>query len=1008
MVARTVSRLARPIPAILVAALLDPGGELKSHPCPPPPTPVPPTPTPVPPTPTPHNCDPGGQLKSHPCPSPPPPTPVPPTPTPTPVPALVLGTVGDLTGTVDESFSATLPQASGGTLPYRYSASGVPPGLVFDDADLEIEGTPTTAGAWTVTYSVRDRAGSVPLSTRQAQTASTSFKITVNPAPLTLAKPAALTAAVGVYFESSALPEAEGGTPDYSYTAINLPTGLSFNNTTRVISGTPVNPGTVTVTYTALDSGGQGPLARSTQTVSQTFDITVAPLNIGIEGGDAVDEGDDAVFTLTASHAPTNSITVGVTIQNQTGEYASTTGSYTATIAGGSESGTLSVGTEHDGMDGDDGSIHASLQAGTGYSIGSPSSASVAVTDIDPSPLMLTGEVDDVKVVRGESFNSGALPEATGGVPPYRYFTGALPPGLSFDLVKRIISGTPGSAGEWEVTYGVTTVRDTDPRSTEQAGGETVETTFTFTVVEPLSLPVPDNQMGTVEESFSFTLPAAEGGMAPYTYEVDPDTLPDGITFDPATRDLAGDPMTPGTWVVTYNVADMLGNLDSVSFLFTVKSNLPEVTIVRRTGEPATITEGDVMWFTLTASFAPTSTITVTISAIETSAFLVMPFDDDHNIAGGVRTVDFYLETKQDMFDEPDGTVKVTVEPGSGYIVEDPKTAEAEVEDDDIPAQPTEVRVDGHMAGGVKVWWTPVDRATSYEVRFAPERCTEYTVVLPNNRGTRLQANCTHGDWLPNTVTSTTPSATLTQDLLEGNPYRVEVRAKNVDLSGWSLAAFVYPTRFALSSGRDVLTAPFHGYQIRSSVGGFEMGVSVCEDQIRRGLTTDVAAMQRAVAKWESAVIADRGGVNIIRTYATAAPAASHCSRLAHYPSEPGRFVVKFLPNALMLFHCGSFTHACWRSESWFNPGLEQIQTGAMIFNKGFSLSYWNRRLAADCTKLEEMLVHESGHAFGIGAAVNKHPLNDTASIMSYANTGDYCEPQAYDIVALMALYQSR
>ena len=56
--------------------------------------------------------------------------------------------------------------------------------------------------------------------------------------------------------------------------------------------------------------------------------------------------------------------------------------------------------------------------------------------------------------------------------------------------------------------------------------------------------------------------------------------------------------------------------------------------------------------------------------------------------------------------------------------------------------------------------------------------------------------------------------------------------------------------------------------------------------------------------------------------------------------------------------------------------------------------------------------MHEVGHAFGIGNAAgfsfNRHPINTTHSIMSYDDPSNYCEPQAYDIVALMALYQSR
>ena len=45
--------------------------------------------------------------------------------------------------------------------------------------------------------------------------------------------------------------------------------------------------------------------------------------------------------------------------------------------------------------------------------------------------------------------------------------------------------------------------------------------------------------------------------------------------------------------------------------------------------------------------------------------------------------------------------------------------------------------------------------------------------------------------------------------------------------------------------------------------------------------------------------------------------------------------------------------------------------------------------------------------SFG-GFGLNRHPSNMTLSIMSYASVGTYCEPQAYDIVAVTALYKSR
>ena len=50
------------------------------------------------------------------------------------------------------------------------------------------------------------------------------------------------------------LPVATGGTPPYTYTLAPLPTGLFFNTTERVLSGTPTTEGTTTATYTTTDA----------------------------------------------------------------------------------------------------------------------------------------------------------------------------------------------------------------------------------------------------------------------------------------------------------------------------------------------------------------------------------------------------------------------------------------------------------------------------------------------------------------------------------------------------------------------------------------------------------------------------------------------------------------------------------------------------------------------------------------------------------------------------------
>ena len=67
------------------------------------------------------------------------------------------------------------------------------------------------------------------------------------------------------------LPEATGGEGEITYRVSELPTGLSFDDSTRTISGTPeaATDRAVEITYTAQDSAGAA--------AGLTFSITVNP-----------------------------------------------------------------------------------------------------------------------------------------------------------------------------------------------------------------------------------------------------------------------------------------------------------------------------------------------------------------------------------------------------------------------------------------------------------------------------------------------------------------------------------------------------------------------------------------------------------------------------------------------------------------------------------------------------------------------------------------------------------
>ena len=106
---------------------------------------------------------------------------------------------------------------------------------------------------------------------------------------------------------------------------------------------------------------------------------------VSVTAGSGVTEGGDAVFTVTASPAPAANLDVSVTV-SQSGDYGATTGQRTVTIPT-SGSATLTVGTTDDTTDETDGSVTATVNAGSGYTVSSSQgAATVAVSDNDDAP----------------------------------------------------------------------------------------------------------------------------------------------------------------------------------------------------------------------------------------------------------------------------------------------------------------------------------------------------------------------------------------------------------------------------------------------------------------------------------------------------------------------------------------------------------------------------------------------------------------------------------------------
>ncbi len=136
-------------------------------------------------------------------------------------------------------------------------------------------------------------------------------------------------------------------------------------------------------TIVAQLNPGDGYALGDPSSVSMTLlDDDGSTPEISISGGSGITEGGSASFTVTADPAPAANLDVKVTI-TQSGDYGATTGQRTVTIPT-SGSVTFTVATTDDSADEADGSVTATVDAGSGYTVStSQGAATVAVADDD-------------------------------------------------------------------------------------------------------------------------------------------------------------------------------------------------------------------------------------------------------------------------------------------------------------------------------------------------------------------------------------------------------------------------------------------------------------------------------------------------------------------------------------------------------------------------------------------------------------------------------------------------
>lgn len=170
--------------------------------------------------------------------------------------------------------------ATGGIAPLSYSisAGALPAGLNIGASSGIITGTPTTQGGATFTVKVSDSSTPTP------QTATRQFTILISPS-ISITTSSLPNGTVGTAYNSS-LSEAGGVSPfSWTVTVGSLPAGLSLNNATGAITGTPTSAGTANFTAQVVDNSS--PHQSATKALSITIAANTAglcdPTNTGSE-----------------------------------------------------------------------------------------------------------------------------------------------------------------------------------------------------------------------------------------------------------------------------------------------------------------------------------------------------------------------------------------------------------------------------------------------------------------------------------------------------------------------------------------------------------------------------------------------------------------------------------------------------------------------------------------------------------------------------------------------------